>query len=538
MFALLSLTIFLTTPIAVDCQSSVHENTSIGFKISTPKKWNEVPIKNDELWIVGRFQSNKTNYYSGKGGWTSEYKPEMTMLAFTGESMKTDIELDMNKDKDGKGESVSATFRIENPYKDYKEYLQKTYSSGGWYVDSEEKTELRGVQVTQYSIKVEKSTSYGGPRRLIAWIYHLGHADVAVQFECLEGAYEKLKREFNKRLTSFKTIERTTVVEESTQGLIEIINSDETTEERAAKRLEIELNQHAKALANLPGDWTTWIDGRFLILSHVKAKDAKEIIQQIDMMFEWLEDNFDFVGHDEYVRNPIIRICKNSDEMSLFSEGSGYSFTNIEILTCKDNSSFGEFMGGRVNDRAFEYWFYERDRELYSRIPSWFRSGMNNMLHSASMKGRQLVFDPIQRDQSNMRELIRDEKITLPSEMFHILTSDYFGYGSASSQFGCFMRYLLVGKGAKSKLTKGLVEEYLGHLKNVLDEEDAASGLLVEEDNRPQTEAEEDESFKNQKNTWQEREEFVASEVYNRTFADWTQKDWDKLDKDYLKSIK
>jgi hypothetical protein len=160
------------------------------------------------------------------------------------------------------------------------------------------------------------------------------------------------------------------------------------------------------------------------------------------------------------------------------------------------------------------------------------------MLHSASMKGRQLVFDPIQRDQSNMREIIRDEKITLPSEMFHILTSDYFGYGSASSQFGCFMRYLLVGKGAKSKLTKGLVEEYLGHLKNVLDEEDAASGLLVEEDNSPQTEEDEDESFKNQKNTWQEREEFVASEVYNRTFADWTQKDWDKLDKDYLKSIK
>ena len=33
------------------------------------------------------------------------------------------------------------------------------------------------------------------------------------------------------------------------------------------------------------------------------------------------------------------------------------------------------------------------------------------------------------------------------------------------------------------------------------------------------------------------QEKELLQEVYNRTFADWTEKDWEKLDKAFLKSI-
>ncbi|MFK5956907.1 MAG: hypothetical protein QM477_10735 [Planctomycetota bacterium] len=514
-----------------------HEDEKLGFKMTTPKKWNQIPIQNNERWIVGRYQSNKSNHYTDETfGWTYNHKPEMTMIAFTGESMKTDIDLDLGgKDK---GKTISTTLRLENPYKDYEEYLRKTYRDGGWYVDSEESLEIRGVKVTAFSIKVEKSSRLG-PKRITTWVYHLGHADVAVQFECLEGAYDKWKKEFSARFRSFKVIERTKASDASSQSLRELFNAGDTPEERREVRISIEQDQHRKALANLPEEWTADDSGRFLVLSHVKKKDTKQVVKQVDLMFAWLEENFPFVGEGEYVRRPIIRICKNSEEMGMFVSGSGWSFTNIEILTCKDNSSMGDYYSGQVNDRSFRYWFYERDRELYSRIPAWFRYGMDSMLHTAEVKGNKLIFEPDNWAKTGLRDALKDETITLPSEMFKMTSSDFRGKDTIWREFGAFVRYLMVGKGAKSKLTKNLAEEYLGHLKDILDEEEALSDAGDDmEDDGPTTEEEEDEAFKNNQNVWKERAESIANEVYQRTFSDWTQKDWDKLDADYLRTIK
>lgn len=516
-----------------------HEDEKIGFKMTTPKKWNQIPIQNDERWIVGRYQSNKANQFTDDTfGYTYNFKPKLTIIAFTGESMETDIDIDIDEDEEDEGRTISTTLRLENPYKDYEEYMSKTYRGGGWYIDSEEKTEVRGVSVTKYSIKVERSSRLG-PMRLTTWVYHLGHADVAVQFECLEGAYKKLSKEFEARFKSFKTIERTKASNASTQGLREIFNSGKTPEDRKKVRLSIEKEQHQKALDNLPEEWTVDETDRFLVLSHVKKKDAKDVVKQVDLMFTWLEENFSFVGEGEYVRRPIIRICKNSEEMGMFMSGSGWSFTNIEILTCKDNSQFKDFYLGQINDRSFEFWFYERDRELYSRIPAWFRYGMDSMLHTAEVKGNKLVFKPDNWEKTGLRDALKNDTITLPSEMFQMTSSDFSGKQTLWREFGAFVRYLMVGKGAKSKLTKGLAEEYLGHLKDILEEEDAADDFDDDdEDDGPVTEEEEDEAFKNKQNSWKERAEAIANEVYIRTFSDWTQKDWDKLDADYLRTIK
>jgi len=78
-----------------------HEDKKLGFKINSPKKWTQIPIQNDEQWIVGRFQSDKSNHYTDKTlGYTYDHKPELTMIAFTGESIETDLDVGSSKDKE------------------------------------------------------------------------------------------------------------------------------------------------------------------------------------------------------------------------------------------------------------------------------------------------------------------------------------------------------------------------------------------------------------------------------------------------------
>lgn len=525
------------TPVMADMQ---HVDKKIGFKMSTPKKWNQIPIQNDERWIVGRFKSNKANHYTEKAfGYTYDHKPELTMIAFVGESVEVDIELGVDKDKEGGGSTVAGVLFLDNPYKDYEEYLRKTYSGGGWYFDEETKKDVRGIPVTAYEIKVEKS-SRGGPKHITTWVYHLGHADVAVQFECFESAYPKLKKEFEARLKSFKAIERTESRNAASTGFREFLNNADTPEERKELRLGIEKEQHAKALANLPEDWDSDDKDEFLVLSHVKKKHAKKITDQVSAMFSWLNANLSYVGRDEYVRRPIVRICKDTEEMMVFQSGTGWSFTNIEILTCHDNSGWSNYFNGQINDRAFTFWFNEKDRELYNRIPTWLKVGVDNMLTSAKLKGSKMVFEPDQQDKEALRDANGNGTIILPSVMLRMSVDEMRESKGIYYQFGAFTRYLLAGKGSKDKLSKGLVREYLTHLGDIIDEENAleeANGGS-DEDDEPETEEEEDAAFKAKQNAWKDRADGIAKAVFDRTFDDWSEKDWANLDKAYLRTLK
>jgi hypothetical protein len=526
-------------PLMLDMQ---HVDKKIGFKISTPKKWNQIPIQNDERWIVGRFKSNKANHYTDKAfGYTFDHKPELTMIAFVGESVKVDIELGLDKDKDKEkgGSSVAGVLYLDNPYKNYEEYLKKTYSGGGWYFDEETTKEIRGIEVTAYEIKVEKS-SRGGPKHITTWVYHLGHADVAIQFECFETAYPKLKKEFEARLKSFKAIERTEARNAASTGFREFLNDADTPEKRKDLRLKIEKEQHEKALANLPDDWDSQDEKEFLVLSHVKKKHTKKVTDQVSAMFSWLDKNLSYIGPEEYVRRPIVRICKDTEELRIFTSGTGWSFTNIEILTCRDNTGWSNYLNGQINDRTFTFWFNEKDRELYNRIPTWLKVGIDSMLTSGQLKGSRMIFEPDQQDKSALREANGNGTIILPSVMLRMSVDEMRSSKGIYYQFGAFTRYLLAGKGAKDKLTKGLVREYLTHLGDIIAEEkaleEANDGMSNEDE--PETEEEEDAAFKAKQNAWKERADDIAKAVFDRTFDDWSDKDWENLDKAYLRTIK
>ncbi len=522
-------------------QAQYHQDDRLGYKIRYPKGWKEIPIQTNEGWVVAHFLSNKSYFYTDKNlGYTMEQKPTMKVIAFVeAANQQTKIE------SDDKKKTVTVTF--SNPFKTYEEYLKGTYSGGGFYISDEKTAKVGGLDVTQLEIKVERN-SRSGPMRIETWVYHLDGVDLAVQFEVLENAWPKLKRQILADLKSLKTVARTEggMASATTRlGSEIILDSEELTPaERAKRRKQLERSAHDKAGQGLPADWKVKEMGGFLILNHSDDKQAKRVVQQAKALFAWMEKTFPYVGKGEYVRSPIIRICKNLDEEMAFRTGTTWGGPGIEVTTHKSSVGANSFENTWLNQRLSAIWFQERDSALFLALPGWLSFGFRQVVGAAIPKGSKLDFRPSTPEMNRIRESIRAGNPATPQEIFH------YGWANLSDGDGqrldqqklaeasALTRFLMTGAGSRNRKTKGLLEEYLKNLKTVVEkirEERKKEG--GKKDEKPKTEAEEEEYFKNQRNAWKEREKEVIDETFEKTFGEWTEKDWATLRKAYFKEI-
>lgn len=513
---------------------NVHEDAAIGFKLGVPKEWKQIPIRNSERWLVGRYQAKKQYFYTPKGqNYTYDNRPYLNMIAFSsGSSGPGPITGEDEEEEDQQNIVIS----FENPYKDYLEYRRATFKGVGWHVEEETTTTVRGIDVTCYDIIADKSIN--APLRVITWVYHMVDVDLAVEFIMFDSAWPKLKRDVKYSLGSFKTIERTKVMNASgTMDLSDVFSSADTPEERRSVRLRIEADEHSKAIENLPDDWTHAEMGRFLVLNHADKKNAKKVVAQLEAMYKWLEKTFPYLGPEEYVRKPIVRICANWEEERSFQLGGGWSFVSIEILTHKSDAGASSSEWGYINYRLMRFWLQERDRDVYRNLPLWLRYGLDRMTRTASLKGSKMVFSPDTWERNGIREAIREGSLTKPSELLRMAPKDYRRGDTIQRECGAFVRWLIAGKGAKFKLTKTLVEEYLLNLQDVLVDEDERRNKENKEDDGPTTEEAEDAEFLAKQKAGDKTYLRITAEVMERTFSAWSESDWEKLDKAYLKSF-
>ena len=105
-----------------------HTDKKVGYKVRAPKGWSQIPIKNEERWIVGKFLSKRE--YINEDGWG--FKPDMRVIIFP-DSVTKDRGAKVTRDE----ASSTTIIEIKNPYKDYEDYLQKNYRGGGWFVSLE-----------------------------------------------------------------------------------------------------------------------------------------------------------------------------------------------------------------------------------------------------------------------------------------------------------------------------------------------------------------------------------------------------------------
>ena len=530
-------------PVPVDAAPGKYfENNRLGCKVRAPQDWTQIPPKTDERYLALKFLSNKKySILDKETGFTSHHQPEMIVLSFIHQVVK-----DRGVKVTEQDESTTI-IEFDSPYKDYKDFLDRTYSKGGFYFEKEEKGKVNGLEVDQYEIKVEKLAD--APMRIITWVYHTEEVDFAVQFEVLERELKGLRGDIYGCLKSFTSIPRTegSLVEGTTTGssILALLGDDKLSpEERKDRRLTSERRLHEKAEQGLTEGWTAKKMKRFLVINHTDDKYAKKVVTHAEAIWDWLDENLGFIGPGEYVRNPILRICANRDEERSFRMGTGdWGGMGIEIVTHQDKGSGAmSYEFEYVNTRTLGIWFQERDRDLYWALPYWVDYGLIQVLGTARSKGRRVEFkaDDWEKD---LREARRNGTLSSARDLMRVSMSDLRD-GSAGDttqkrkETGALVRFLMTGPAARSSRTKTVFVDYLKNLKAVIEEQKAAVDKeATGEDKAPETEEEEDQYFLRRRQALKERESKLLEEVFERTFKDWSDKDWAIFDKVYQDSI-
>lgn len=515
-----------------------HQDDRIGFRIATPRGWTAIPLKVDERWVVAKYLSDKSYSWTEKGGWTSEHRPEMHAIAFVSEAIKARPKITKKENKQGETEVL---VEYESPFKDYKDFMAKRYTGGGFHVSSEEQTKVGDVAVTTLEIKVERG-SRDGPKHILTWIYHVPDVDLAIHFECLEDAYPKLQAEFQRCLRSFKPIPRSgaNLFEASTPGRrLTFLDLDEMKpEERKLHRIAMEREAHERASANIPDGWTAKKIGRFLVVNHTDDKYAKRVVEQAEAVWQYLEETFSFIGPTEYVRSPILRICKDYDEERTYYTGQGdWTWNNLEIFTHKDYAGSTSWEMEWVNRRVAELWFEDKDREFYWAFPQWLQNGLDETLgHMHSKNGRiEFKADDWNRDQ--VREAVRAGRATSPRELMNMSGENFFQDYVHRQEAAGLVSFFLTGAASKSKQTKDVLVDYLKNLKIVVDAVEKENDGQAKQDKEPQTEEDEDAAFKSERQAWKKRETRVMEEAWHLTFKGWSDADWKRFDDVYFKAV-
>lgn len=525
----------------------ICEDTRYGFRFKAPKEWTRIPLKLEEQWQVAKYLSDRAYFYTDPSdGWTNEHKPQATVIAFVTEKVREEAKIRKQKDEKGDDRYV---ILISNPYKDYLDYMKRTYSGGGWFVSEEKEAKLGDLAVTQYEIKVEKLTN-DGPKRIVCWVYHTPEVDFAFHWELLEDAYPKLKDTVFDTLKSFKLIPRTSSgLPTADTGERKVLVDDydkQTPEQRKQRRVTLEQSLHAKAKTAVPAGWQVLQVGRFLVLNHTDEKYARRVAEHCEAIFGWLDETFPFVGPDEYVRAPILRICKDYDEERSFHDGSGYWFSDnqIEIVVSQDNEGFVTgWAVERINRQLIQLWFSERDRDVAWAMPYWLENGLDQVIGTARAKGKKVEFRADDWERDGIRERIREGKFTPAKELMRMGEDQYTGqnwdtFAGRAKEAGGLVRFLVTGPASKNPKTRDVLREYMKNLKSTIvemNEADKAAGKKTEK--APTTEKEEEEQFKAASQRWKQREKQLIDTTFDKTFRSWTDKDWEAFQATYLKAV-
>ncbi|MBL8695683.1 MAG: hypothetical protein JNJ88_16445 [Planctomycetes bacterium] len=511
-----------------------HEDKRLGFKIDAPSGWNELPLAPDEKWIVGRFKCSKLDIYVDRE-WGGEHYAEMTIIAFPAEETSRKGPK-VTKDGD------SIKIDLSSPYKNYKEYFNKTYTGGGHFVDAEKEAKVGPVAATQLSIKVEKLTS-NGPRRVTTWVYHLPDLDIAVQFETLENAFEKRENEILSALKSFKTIAKAAANPAEKAPADAAVSYEDlkklTPEERKVRRQAMADATAKQLSAKLPNGWSAQPMGRFFVLSHVDQSYAQKVVEQGDAILAWLDKNLEYFGKGEFVRRPVLRIFKDQEEFRSYRGGLWWGGSNLEIVTYKDNDGWLTWSTDQFNTSVLNHWLRERDYDLALAFPSWLRTGLDGVFEKVKLKGGQLDFPSDPWERVGLAENVRAGKALKPREIMTTPGAQIGWANNRQHEATALVRYFIAGAGSRDTKMKTIFKNYLSALKaTVLEISKESAGKEDAAPKKPKTEEEEEAAFKARASGWKEKEKRVLDSTVKRAFGSWKDADWDYLDNAYFSTIK
>ncbi len=527
-----------TAPVCAE----THKDEKLGYSINVPQGWNAIPIAGQEKYIVARWQSDK-EYIDGREG--VSMRPEIEVVLFDPHGKKT------AQVRPGEG-GTTTDITIENPYRTYKDWV-KGDSTGGRYISKEEEITVGDVKVTWYEVAYEKLTV---PRHGLAYVFHAEDIDYCFTTEILEQHWQKANAMLFRALKSVKIFPRTGSVKRETTG-----DSDVTVIKDLSKLTPEERHKHRVAeferklrisTERLTEGWKVVRGKHHVALTHADAKFTDRVLEQADLVREWLDTNLAFMGTG--IAGPeMLRVCKDSDEERAFSDLSSRSGGWVrEICTSPSDGAYGfEWVAGRL----FDGWMRDKNPRLAYALPPWVDRGISDWIGSAYVKSGKLAFRPDGDLIVALKLSAKLKKLIAVKDLLQMTSVQIMEWDekernagaaggpaspgaelawriSAWQQTSGFMRYLLEGPGKRDAKTKDLLPTYVAHLEAVVNDEEGKPSA-GQGPSAPKTEAEEEERFKNRENYWKDHEKDLLKAAFERTFKGWTDADWESLEKSY-----
>lgn len=521
-----------------------HQDTRLGFKIKPPADFTKVPLKPDEEWIAARWISEKAYYQTDKtDGWTQDHKPEMYVIAFPKKTATTEDEkpLDLPVPIDPSKPIVIKISEIKIPFKDYRDYLKRTYNEGGFYVAAEDKADVEGVQVETLEIKVERMVM-GGPRKIVTWIYKGTDVDIAVQFEMWETAWSKLKPDVLSSLRSFRRIAKDAAATppDSGSGLKNALNEKNLDSlnpaQRAARRREQEQQNEVKLAKDLPEGWAAKHYGRVFAISHLDDKATRKFCDDASAVLDFLDANLGYIGPGEYVRAPVVRICKDSDEYSMYQKGTAWSWGD-EIVCYRNTGYISSYsFGGNVTERCATHWLRERNDDLYFALPWWVEIGLDSAFGKSKINKGKLEFYNDSWERVDVAQQIRDGKLSSLKQLMHLSNTELQADMNRRAECAAAVRFFLTGpKKAKEAFRAYL--DALGPIVKQRAEERKKALASAAPAAKPKTEEEEDAAFKAAREKSRDESKGLLEDTYRRAFGTMSESDWKAIELAYQKSL-
>ncbi|HEB52074.1 MAG TPA: hypothetical protein ENI87_02340, partial [bacterium] len=442
-----------------------------GVEMTIPQDFSVVPLQVDEKWIAAKFLCDKT-YISKSRDWNHEHRPLMRIIIFTEEAKKdTGTEI---HEEDGK--TLIGIGAV--PYQGYRDYVKRHRS--GFFFNKENEARIGGKDCLMCEVEVHKSE----PKlHLYSVVFRRPTFEFAVEFEVLEDRKDKLEAKLMKSLRSIRFDD--SVVEASapitgggkgrkrTSSRLWTAFRDEWRKRPRAERDEIrrgmEQRHHEAVRKATPEDWTISESKHFLVVSHASAKFTKQMTDGAELFYKWCEKEFGDLG-DDYVRRPVLRLCKDFDEYKAYhfdsSNETGWSLVGAdrEIGTYYDNYNGSS---GRDVSLLFggimQHFLQERDPFIVSYTPYWLTWALDDYVRECYVKGRKLDFRVGDATRDEARNLLRDGKLPKLQELLSMNMSQLrdllkkdrrMGYAASQA-----LRYV-IGPGSKDKAFKNFVKRY------------------------------------------------------------------------------
>jgi len=530
-----------------DARAEQYKDEKLGFSVTPPAKWKQMPISTDERWLIAEWQSPRT-WETGDAKTNSftshQPKLDVVIIPFTAAQQKG-AEVQEDKDK--------IVIKRQAPWSDLKQYMDKTTQDshlGGYYFSKEEETKVGDMKVVVYEITMDKFTSgyNNAPRKIYGWAFYGTDAIYGVVGDALVKYEEKVKPDLDAAVKSFKIFTRTGTLPgaESTpdEGGDVVVKKDPrkehlTDDDLKKKRQEAFGQRLAKIKSSLADGWKIKESENFTAVTHCNDKFTSEVLDHAEALRAWLEKTLGFVGSG-YAGKIIIRCCADENEREAMYKSLGWSLDPVEIVTGQDKNGWMENKLGSLNTGIYYIWLKDKNRDVAWRLPPWFSTGMDNFVYAARSKGKQIQdFKALSFDKERIATLRRADKL-LPARIF--FTADYddpiWRDYNNHEQCEFFVRFLLVGAAQRNSKYKNLLAEYVKNLAIEIDEQKAAAAASAGgPGEEPKNEEEEQALQRAREEAWKKSRQEFLKKLIDKTFNGWDDKTWDQFNAYYWKEI-